>query len=111
MAQDERLRRMGHAARNCRRRPGMRDPSARQAGTAGASRAGGRCASKRQSSRILAGCWKPALVSSDDEPPLADRDGPRGPASRAGIPTLDELITILVMGREPSLATQVVEAF
>jgi chemotaxis protein methyltransferase CheR len=27
-----------------------------------------------------------------------------------GIPTLDELITILVMGREPSLATQVVEA-
>ena len=27
-----------------------------------------------------------------------------------GIPTIDELITILVMGREPSLATQVVEA-
>ncbi|MCL6697667.1 protein-glutamate O-methyltransferase CheR [Sphingomonas sp. NSE70-1] len=27
-----------------------------------------------------------------------------------GIPSLDELITILVMGREPSLATQVVEA-
>ncbi|MGI8931803.1 MAG: CheR family methyltransferase, partial [Sphingomicrobium sp.] len=27
-----------------------------------------------------------------------------------GIPTLDELITILVMGREPRLATQVVEA-
>ena len=27
-----------------------------------------------------------------------------------GIPTLDELITILVMGREPSLATKVVEA-
>ena len=27
-----------------------------------------------------------------------------------GIPTLDELITILVMGREPHLATQVVEA-
>jgi len=27
-----------------------------------------------------------------------------------GIPTLDELITILVMGREPSLATEVVEA-
>lgn len=27
-----------------------------------------------------------------------------------GIPTLDELITILVMGKEPSLATQVVEA-
>ncbi len=27
-----------------------------------------------------------------------------------GIPTLDELITVLVMGREPSLATQVVEA-
>jgi chemotaxis protein methyltransferase CheR len=27
-----------------------------------------------------------------------------------GIPTLDELITTLVMGREPSLATQVVEA-
>ena len=27
-----------------------------------------------------------------------------------GIPNLDELITILVMGREPSLATQVVEA-
>jgi chemotaxis protein methyltransferase CheR len=27
-----------------------------------------------------------------------------------GIPTLDELITILVMGREPSLATQVIEA-
>jgi chemotaxis protein methyltransferase CheR len=27
-----------------------------------------------------------------------------------GIPSLDELITVLVMGREPSLATQVVEA-
>jgi chemotaxis protein methyltransferase CheR len=27
-----------------------------------------------------------------------------------GIPTLDELITILVMGREPSLVSQVVEA-
>jgi len=27
-----------------------------------------------------------------------------------GIPTLDELITILVMGREPSLSQQVVEA-
>lgn len=27
-----------------------------------------------------------------------------------GIPTLDELITILVMGREPSLVTQVIEA-
>ena len=27
-----------------------------------------------------------------------------------GIPTLDELITILVMGRDPGLATQVVEA-
>ena len=27
-----------------------------------------------------------------------------------GIPTLDELITVLVMGREPSLATQVIEA-
>ena len=61
-------------------------------------------ASKRQlqphSRRPARGAHRPA---TDDEPPLADRDRAcRRCCASAASPTLDELITILVMGREPS---------
>src|SRR5687767_14774966 len=90
----------------------MRPSAARQAGSPGrVAGRGGVVQVSDSSSRILAGL-------------LEARTGQQLTMSRRwrietalaallrerGIPTLDELITILVMGREPSLATQVVEA-
>src|ERR1700752_2503428 len=103
---------MGHAARDRRGWPRQCDPASRQIG-APHRRAyrGGVVQVSDSSSRILAGL-------------LEARTGQQLTMSRRwrietalaallrerSIPTLDELITILVMGREPSLATQVVEA-
>ena len=101
------LRRLGHAARGPRGRPRLRRPAARQ--DRAADRVADRGAALVQisdsSSRILAGL-------------LEARTGQQLTMSRRwrietalssllrerGIATLDELITILVMGKEPSLS-------
>ena len=106
------LRGLGHAARGRRSGPGLRGDAAREARPADRlSRGRAFVEVSDSSSRILAGL-------------LEARTGQQLTMSRRwrietalssllrerGISSLDELITILVMGKEPGLASRVVEA-
>ena len=106
------LRGLGHAARGARSRPRLRRAAAGQ--DRPPDRVADRGALRADKRQFQPNPCRPARgadrAATDHEPPLADRDRSGSLLRERGIATLDELITILVMGREPSLSQRVVEA-
>ena len=108
------LRGVGHAARGARSRTRQRGacrPTRSPAGSPRAPRSSASADKRQLQPNPRRPARGPDRSATDDEPPLADRDRAFARCcASAAIGTLDELITILVMGKEPSLSQMVVEA-